>query len=277
METGARGRSRSASRGEAMPGLYRAGHPDGGRSGAGGAGPGPDPGRGRDRRLERRPCQRLFPLRLIEARSTSAQGSASTRPGARLPAAALQGYLLGGLQPSRCMSGTRTATDRVRSYYTSFEGASIPYIERRRSEAESDSSRERFAGFMRRKLPCCPGLPTGRGSSRSRSRSPWTASPSPMSSAPSPIGELAKLLPQPGAVRPGHADRRSRILKEVNARLGVPAGRGPGLPVPGPGVRHAGRAGRRSLDPAGHPDQVAGLVGVLYVLDEPSIGLHPAG
>src|SRR5207302_1199420 len=43
---------------------------------------------------------------------------------------------------------------RERSYWTDFEGA-IPYVERRHGEAESDTSRERFEGFMR-EVPC-PG------------------------------------------------------------------------------------------------------------------------
>ena len=46
---------------------------------------------------------------------------------------------------------------RERSYYAQFEGV-IPYIERRHGEAESDTSRERFEGFMR-EVPClaCDG------------------------------------------------------------------------------------------------------------------------
>ena len=47
-----------------------------------------------------------------------------------------------------------------------FEGA-IPFIERRHAEAESDSSRERFAGFMR-EVPC----PACQGPGSSRSRGP---------------------------------------------------------------------------------------------------------
>src|SRR5438874_5615401 len=43
---------------------------------------------------------------------------------------------------------------RERSYWTDFEGA-IPYVERRHGEAESDTSRDRFEGYMR-EVPC-PG------------------------------------------------------------------------------------------------------------------------
>ena len=64
-----------------------------------------------------------------------------------------------------------------------------------------------------------------------------------------------------------------RVTKEINARLGLPARRRPRLPHAVALRRHA----RRRRGPA-HPPGVArsasGLVGVLYVLDEPSIGLH---
>src|SRR3546814_444433 len=47
---------------------------------------------------------------------------------------------------------------RERSYYAAYEGVR-PYIERRHREAETDTSRDRFEGFMR-EVPC----PTCRGS-----------------------------------------------------------------------------------------------------------------
>ncbi|HWI42483.1 MAG TPA: excinuclease ABC subunit A, partial [Nocardioides sp.] len=53
---------------------------------------------------------------------------------------------------------TRNRYGRQRSYYAAFEGVR-PYIERRHQEAESDTSRERFEGFMR-EVPC----PACRGS-----------------------------------------------------------------------------------------------------------------
>ena len=47
---------------------------------------------------------------------------------------------------------TRNRYGRQRAYYAEFEGVR-PYIERRHREAESDTSRERFEGFMR-EVPC---------------------------------------------------------------------------------------------------------------------------
>ena len=63
-----------------------------------------------------------------------------------------------------------------------------------------------------------------------------------------------------------------KVVREIRSRLQVPQRRRPQLPEPGPQRRHALR--RRG---AAHPpaSQIgSGLTGVMYVLDEPSIGLH---
>ena len=95
-------------------------------------------------------------IRLIEALG-AAMGFSIDTPWSRLPAAARKALLHGYDKQVHVRYKNRYG--RERSYYTSFEGA-IPYIERRHSEAESDSSRERFAGFMR-EVPCpsCHGCP----------------------------------------------------------------------------------------------------------------------
>ena len=46
----------------------------------------------------------------------------------------------------------RNRYGRERSYYTAYEGV-IPFIERRHAESESDTSRERYEGYMR-EVPC---------------------------------------------------------------------------------------------------------------------------
>ena len=63
---------------------------------------------------------------------------------------------------------TRNRYGRQRAYYAAFEGVR-PYVERRHREAESDTSRERFEGFMREVPAPRAAAPA---SSRSRSRSP---------------------------------------------------------------------------------------------------------
>ncbi len=88
-------------------------------------------------------------LRLMEALGDALGFNVDT-PWDRLPAAARTALLRGYDKQVHVRYKNRYG--RERSYYTHFEGA-IPYIERRHSEAESDSSRERFAGFMR-EVPC---------------------------------------------------------------------------------------------------------------------------
>ena len=64
-----------------------------------------------------------------------------------------------------------------------------------------------------------------------------------------------------------------QIMKEIKNRLRLLAERGTRLPHAGPGGRHSVRR-REPAHPPGDPDRQCALTGVLYVLDEPSIGLH---
>ena len=68
-----------------------------------------------------------------------------------------------GGHPTKVHVVTRNRYGRERSYYAQFEGVQR-YIERRHREAESDTSRERFEGFMR-EVPCpaCGGSPAQAG------------------------------------------------------------------------------------------------------------------
>ncbi len=76
-------------------------------------------------------------------------------PWERLPAKARKSILDG--HATKVHVRHRNRYGRERSYHTAFEGVR-PYIERRHREAESDTSRERFEGFMR-EVPCptCDG------------------------------------------------------------------------------------------------------------------------
>ncbi|HEX3493327.1 MAG TPA: excinuclease ABC subunit UvrA [Streptosporangiaceae bacterium] len=202
-------------------------------------------------------------VRLIEALGNSA-GFTIDQPWSRLPAAARKALLYGYGEQVHVRYKNRFG--RERSYYTNFEGA-IPYIERRHSEAESDSSRERFAGYMR-EVPCpkCQGARLKPVSLAvkvdDRSISDYCGLP---------IGELAKLL-----LTLELSDRdmqiAGRILKEVNARLGFLLDVGLDyLTLDRASATLAGGEAQRIR----LATQIgSGLVGVLYVLDEPSIGLH---
>ena len=76
-------------------------------------------------------------------------------PWEELPAKVRKSILEG--HPTKVHVRHRNRYGRERSYWTAFEGVR-PYIERRHREAESDTSRERFEGYMR-EVPCpvCAG------------------------------------------------------------------------------------------------------------------------
>ncbi|MEO3763724.1 excinuclease ABC subunit UvrA [Streptomyces sp. B8F3] len=160
----------------------------------------------------------------------------------------------------------RNRYGRERSYTTSFEGA-VPFVKRRHAEAESDASRERFEGYMR-EVPC----PTCNGTRLKpvvlavtvQDRS--IADISAMS-----ISDCADFL---GAMELTDREKTiaERVLKEVNERLRflVDVGLDYLSLNRAAGTLSGGEAQRIRL-----ATQIgSGLVGVLYVLDEPSIGLH---
>jgi excinuclease ABC subunit A len=160
---------------------------------------------------------------------------------------------------------------RQRSYYTSFEGVR-PYIERRHREAESDTSRERFEGFMR-EVPC----PTCQGSRLKPVSMAVTLGERDQGGkniaevCALPINEAADYLAD---LELSHRERQiaERVLKEIQERLRFLLDVGLDyLSLDRPsGTLSGGEAQRIRL-----ATQIgAGLVGVLYVLDEPSIGLH---
>jgi excinuclease ABC subunit A len=155
---------------------------------------------------------------------------------------------------------------RQRSYYTTYEGV-VNFIERRHAEADTDSSRERFEGFMR-EVPCvaCQG---------SRLK-PLTLA---VTVSEHSIAQIAA-LPISGArdllasLKLSKRDETiaARVLKEVNERLQflVDVGLHYLSLDRAAGTLAGGEAQRIRL-----ATQIgSGLTGVLYVLDEPSIGLH---
>ncbi|MCW2672151.1 MAG: excinuclease subunit [Frankiales bacterium] len=155
---------------------------------------------------------------------------------------------------------------RERSYYTSYEGV-VPFLERRHAEAESDTSRERYEGYMR-EVPC----PACKGARLKPEVLAVTLSGKSIADiAAMSIADCAQFL------RSLELDDRQqliaeRVLKEVNERMGFLLDVGLDyLSLDRPaGTLAGGEAQRIRL-----ATQIgSGLVGVLYVLDEPSIGLH---
>ena len=155
---------------------------------------------------------------------------------------------------------------RQRSYHTGFEGA-IPFVHRRHSEAETDSGRERFEGYMR-EVPC-PACGGSRLKPVSLAVTIGDRSIAEVSALP--IGDCAGFL---GELTLSERDTHiaERVLKEVNERLRflVDVGLDYLTLDRAAGTLAGGEAQRIRL-----ATQIgSGLVGVLYVLDEPSIGLH---
>ncbi len=168
--------------------------------------------------------------------------------------------------PTKVHVVTRNRYGRERAYYAEFEGVRT-YIERRHREAESDTSRERFEGFMR-EVPC----PTCAGSRlKPVSMAVTMGGRNIADVCRLPINETADFL-RTLDLSPREKQIGERVLKEIQERLNFLLDVGLDyLSLDRPsGSLSGGEAQRIRL-----ATQIgAGLVGVLYVLDEPSIGLH---
>jgi excinuclease ABC subunit A len=187
-----------------------------------------------------------------------------------LPAKGRKALLAG--HPTKVHVVTRNRYGRQRAYYAEFEGVQS-YIERRHREAESDTSRERFEGFMR-EVPCpvCEGTrlkPVSRAVTLSSTTAEGLWSIADVCRLP--INETADFL-RGLDLSPREKQIGERVLKEIQERLNFLLDVGLDyLSLERPsGSLSGGEAQRIRL-----ATQIgAGLVGVLYVLDEPSIGLH---
>ncbi|MDY0811841.1 excinuclease ABC subunit UvrA [Kitasatospora purpeofusca] len=201
--------------------------------------------------------------RLIDALSGEL-GFRTDIPWAGLPARAKKALLYGHKHQVEVRYRNRYGRDR--SYTTGFEGA-VPFIQRRHQEAESDSSRERFEGYMR-EVPC----PTCQGTRLKPVVLAVTVEGRSIADVSSmSISDCSDFL---GAMKLNARDEQiaERVLKEVNERLRflVDVGLDYLSLDRAAGTLSGGEAQRIRL-----ATQIgSGLVGVLYVLDEPSIGLH---
>ncbi|MBE0010678.1 MULTISPECIES: excinuclease ABC subunit UvrA [unclassified Arthrobacter] len=155
---------------------------------------------------------------------------------------------------------------RERKYSTGFEGA-VQYIHRKHLETESDHARDRYEEYMRQ-IPC----PTCGGARLNpASLSVLINGKSIASVAAMPMRDCSDFLNN--LVLTGReAQIASQVLKEIQARLQFLLD--VGLEYlnleRSSGTLSGGEAQRIRL-----ATQIgSGLVGVLYVLDEPSIGLH---
>ncbi len=155
---------------------------------------------------------------------------------------------------------------RERAYTTGFEGV-IPYIKRKHAETDSDSSRERYEGYMR-EVPCpvCSGARL-----KPESLAVLVGGRSIAEVCAMPLDQCAGFLNGIDFTA-REVQIAERVIKEIEARMGFLLDVGLDyLSLNRPaGTLSGGEAQRIRL-----ATQIgSGLVGVLYVLDEPSIGLH---
>ena len=160
----------------------------------------------------------------------------------------------------------RNRWGRERQYSTGFEGV-VTFLERRHSETDSEWSKEKYEAFMR-EVPCpaCKGARL-----KPEVLAVKVGGMSIAAVCDLPIAEVRAFL---GTLELGERERTiaTQVLKEIQARLGFLLDVGLDyLSLQRPaGTLSGGEAQRIRL-----ATQIgSGLVGVLYVLDEPSIGLH---
>ncbi|WP_244186218.1 excinuclease ABC subunit UvrA, partial [Arthrobacter agilis] len=187
-----------------------------------------------------------------------------TTPWRKLPDRAREAALYG--KDHKVVVQYKNRFGRERKYSTGFEGA-IQYIQRKHAETESDNARDRYEEYMR-EIPCptCGGARLNPASLSVLINGRSIAEVSAM-----PMRDCAEFLDN--LVLTGReAQIANQVLKEIQARLTFLLD--VGLEYlnleRASGTLSGGEAQRIRL-----ATQIgSGLVGVLYVLDEPSIGLH---
>ncbi len=160
----------------------------------------------------------------------------------------------------------RNRWGRERQYSTGFEGV-ITFLHRRHEETDSEWSKEKYEAYMR-EVPCpvCAGARL-----KPEVLAVKVGGKSIADVTNLPVGEARAFLT---ALQLGvrEAQIAAQVMKEIDARLGFLLDVGLDyLSLSRPaGTLSGGEAQRIRL-----ATQIgSGLVGVLYVLDEPSIGLH---
>ncbi|WP_410574547.1 excinuclease ABC subunit UvrA [Amycolatopsis sp. cmx-4-61] len=207
-------------------------------------------------------------IRLLESLSETI-GFRMDTPWRRLPARAQKAVLHGVDEQVHVRYKNRYG--RQRSYYANFEGV-IPFLERRQEQTESEYMRERYEGYMR-EVPCpaCQGTRLKPEilavTLQHRTRGDMSIAEVCALS----IAEASQFLDE---LELGQREAMiaGAVLKEIQARLRFL------LDV---GLTYLSLDRASATLSGGEAQRIrlatqigSGLVGVLYVLDEPSIGLH---
>ncbi len=191
-------------------------------------------------------------------------GFSMDEPWERLPAKVQKAILHGS--PDQVHVRYKNRYGRERSYYAAFEGV-LPFLERRHDDTDSEYMRDKYEGYMR-DVPCpvCHGTRLKPEILAVKLNDRSIAEVTNLS-----IGEAAQWL---GLLELGEREKviADRVLREIQARLSFLVDVGLDyLSLDRPAATLAGGEAQRIR----LATQIgSGLVGVLYVLDEPSIGLH---
>ena len=160
---------------------------------------------------------------------------------------------------------------RTRSYYADFEGV-MAFLQRRMEQTDSEQMKERYEGFMR-DVPCpeCDGTRLKPEILAVTMAAGEFGAKSIAEVAELSIAECSEFL---NALTLGSREQAiaGQVLKEIQSRLGFL------LDV---GLDYLSLSRAAATLSGGEAQRIrlatqigSGLVGVLYVLDEPSIGLH---
>ncbi|MCW2582806.1 MAG: uvrA [Klenkia sp.] len=191
-------------------------------------------------------------------------GFSMKTPWEQLPAKIQKAVLHGS--PDQVHVRYKNRYGRERSYYAAFEGV-LPFLERRHEDTDSEFMRDKYEGYMR-DVPCpvCHGTRLKPEILAVKLDGRSIAEVTGLS-----IGDASEWL---AALTLGERERAiaDRVLKEIQARLSFLVSVGLDyLSLDRPAATLAGGEAQRIR----LATQIgSGLVGVLYVLDEPSIGLH---
>jgi excinuclease ABC subunit A len=191
-------------------------------------------------------------------------GFSMDTPWEQLPAKVQKAVLHGS--PDQVHVVYKNRYGRERSYYAAFEGV-MPFLERRHEDTDSDYARDKYEGYMR-DVPCpvCHGTRLKPEILAVKMNGRSIAEVTNLS-----IGDASEWL---NALELGERERAiaDRVLREIQARLSFLVDVGLDyLSLDRPAATLAGGEAQRIR----LATQIgSGLVGVLYVLDEPSIGLH---
>ncbi|HEX9410750.1 MAG TPA: excinuclease ABC subunit UvrA, partial [Actinomycetota bacterium] len=193
-----------------------------------------------------------------------AHGFSTKTPWKKLPKKAREIVLSGSDQEIHVRYRNRYG--RTRSYWTTYEGV-VPAVERRYEETDSDSQRDRLEQYMR-EVPCR----TCRGA-RLRPES-LAVTIDAVNIAHLTARSIRDALAFFDQVDLSERERMiaERLIKEIRARLGF---------LVDVGLDYLALARTSATLAGGEAQRIrlatqigSGLVGVLYILDEPSIGLH---